>query len=127
MVMIRVRLAGWFSLIFVACLSSLSHAGDTSGVNSGNSPAAADHSLTTGIGPGTRITMQNWRQYNQFMPDGMKELFEGKYFWKIPPDVELEVGPTVIHPLPTGYLKATEEGRAQTRIVTLPDGRLNVE
>jgi hypothetical protein len=27
---------------------------------------------------GTKITMQNWQQYKQFMPDGMAVLFEGK-------------------------------------------------
>jgi hypothetical protein len=52
------------------------------------------------IPPGTLITMQNWENYKQFMPDGMIWLFEGKYFWKMPPDVEIGVGPTVIHPLP---------------------------
>jgi hypothetical protein len=33
------------------------------------------------IAPGTRITMENWRQYQQYMPLGMIELFGGKYFW----------------------------------------------
>jgi len=45
------------------------------------------------IPPGTRITMQNWENYKQFMPDGMLWLFEGEYFWKMPPDVEINVGP----------------------------------
>src|SRR5215471_7982082 len=56
------------------------------------------------IPPGTKISMQNWQQYRQFMPDGMAALFEGKYAWKMPPDVSLEVGPTVIHPLPHNYM-----------------------
>ncbi|HEV3110118.1 MAG TPA: hypothetical protein VGY99_06465 [Candidatus Binataceae bacterium] len=34
-----------------------------------------------GIDPGTRITMANWQQYQQYMPLGMIELFGGKYFW----------------------------------------------
>ena len=33
------------------------------------------------IPPGTAITMQNWQQYRQFMPDGMAALFEGEYSW----------------------------------------------
>ena len=41
------------------------------------SAAAAASSDT--IAPGTVINMQNWRQYQQFMPDGMKELFAGSY------------------------------------------------
>jgi hypothetical protein len=74
------------------------------------------------IPPGTVITMANWRQYEQFMPDGMIALFEGSYFWKMPPDVQMTVGPTVINPLPKDYLAATEKYSAQTKIVRLPDG-----
>jgi len=58
-------------------------------------------SLSSGassIPPGTVITMQNWRGYQSFMPEGMKALFEGKYSWKMPPDVKMQVGPTVINP-----------------------------
>ena len=40
--------------------------------------------------------MPNWQQYKQFMPLGMSEMFEGSYDWKMPPDVEMEVGPTHI-------------------------------
>jgi uncharacterized protein DUF1329 len=79
------------------------------------------------IPPGTRITTHNWQQYREFMPDGMVELFEGKYFWKMPADAEMEVGPTVIHPLPPGYLAATEKYSSQVRLVTLPDGGLTLE
>jgi hypothetical protein len=43
---------------------------------------------------GTKITMQNWQQYKQVLPLGMIKLFEGQYFWKMPPGVEMEVGPT---------------------------------
>ena len=32
------------------------------------------------IAPGTVITMDNWRNYQPFMLDGMVALFEGKYF-----------------------------------------------
>ncbi|MGH7932522.1 MAG: DUF1329 domain-containing protein [Candidatus Binataceae bacterium] len=66
--------------------------------------------------------MQTWRQYKQFMPDGMVALFEGKYFWKIPADVEMEVGPTITHPLPRGYQAATEKYAAQVRRAHQPDG-----
>jgi hypothetical protein len=60
------------------------------------------------------------------MPDGMVDLFEGKYFWKMPADVEMDIGPTVIHPLPKTYLDATEKYRGQAKIVELPDGGLNL-
>src|SRR5260370_10480945 len=43
---------------------------------------------------GTKITMANWTQYRQFMPLGMIEFFEGRYGWKMPADVEMDVGPS---------------------------------
>lgn len=76
------------------------------------------------IAPGTKITMQNWRQYAAFMPSGMQALFEGKYYWKMPADVELVVGPTLTHPLPPSYLQATERYASQVRLVSSPDGGL---
>jgi hypothetical protein len=74
----------------------------------------------------TVITMQNWRNYREFMPDGMAAFFEGRYFWKMPPDVQMPVGPTVIHPLPSSYMEATEKYAAQVKIVELPDGGLTL-
>ena len=92
--------------------------------------AAADagsvNAVTSGIAAGTRITALNWRQYRQFMPDGMIALFAGGYYWKMPADVAMEVGPTVIHPLPAGYLAATEKYGSQTQLAALPDGGLTV-
>src|SRR5579859_233202 len=83
---------------------------------------AADPTLP----PGTIITMQNWSQFQQFMPDGMIVLFQGKSSWKMPDDVQMEVGPTVIHPLPEGYLAATEKYSPSVKVVELPDGGLNL-
>ncbi len=53
--------------------------------------------------------MENWRNYRQFMPDGMIGLFEGKYFWKMPQDIKMELGPAIIYPLPKGYREITEK------------------
>jgi hypothetical protein len=78
------------------------------------------------IPPGTRITMQNWQNFKQFMPDGMVELFQGTYFWKMPADVSMEVGPTVTYPLPKNYLEATAKYSSQVKIVELPDGGLTL-
>lgn len=74
------------------------------------------------IAAGTIITIQNWRQFEQFMPDGMVALFEGGHSWKMPSDIAMEVGPTVIHPLPEGYLAATEDYGHEVKLVELPDG-----
>ena len=60
-------------------------------------------------------------------PDGMAAMFESKYFWKMPPDVQMEVGPTVIVPLPKNYLAATEKYAGQIKIIELPDGGLTLQ
>src|SRR6202521_2069317 len=78
------------------------------------------------IPPGTRITMQNWQNFKQFMPDGMVALFQGTYFWKMPPDVSMEVGRAVTYPLPKNYLEATAKYASQVKIVELPDGGLTL-
>ncbi len=79
------------------------------------------------IPPGTKITMRNWQQYKAFMPDGMVALFSGQYAWKMPDDVEMDVGPTTIHPLPKPFWDAVEKYSAQTRLVKLPNGAYNIE
>jgi hypothetical protein len=71
---------------------------------------------------GTKITMANWQQYQQFMPLGMIKLFEGHYYWKMPADVEMDVGPTHIGNLPKGWVEATEKYGAQTSVDVLPSG-----
>ena len=76
--------------------------------------------------PTGKITMGNWRQYREYMPDGMAMLFEGKYFWKMPSDIQMDIGPTVIHSLPKNYLNATEKYSAQVKLVDLPDGALTL-
>src|SRR5215472_15430777 len=52
------------------------------------------------IAPGTRITLQNWRQYQQFLPIGMRLILEGKSVFRYPADFEMDVGPTTPLPLP---------------------------
>jgi hypothetical protein len=93
------------------------------------SPASIDSppSAASTIAPGATITMANWRRYKQFMPEGMIALFEGKYFWKMPAGVQIEVGPSVTHPLPKNYLAATEKYARQVRIRELADGGLTLE
>src|SRR5690242_6635987 len=64
---------------------------------------------------GTKITMSNWQQYKTFMPLGMIKLFEGTYGWKMPADVEMDVGPS--HEggnLPKTWVEATEKYSPQT-------------
>src|SRR5665213_1847509 len=56
--------------------------------------------VSDGIPVGTTITNQNWDTYKAFMPEGMVSLFQEQYFWKMPADVQMEVGPSIIRPLP---------------------------
>jgi hypothetical protein len=71
--------------------------------------------------------MANWQQYKSLMPDGMIALFDRNYFWKMPADVQIEVGPNITHPLPKNYLAATEKYASQVRIKELPTGGLTLE
>ncbi len=116
-----------FSTLLFAGAEPMHGAGEPASTSFNQAASAqTDSSLNTGIPPGTSITMQNWERYRQFMPDGMIALFEGKYFWKMPSDVRIDVGPTIIHSLPRNYLAATEKYAGQVRIVELPNGGLNL-
>ena len=75
------------------------------------------------IAPGTKITIGNWPLYQQYMPMGMQELFAGWRSWKMPQEVEIDVGPTVIHPLPPAYIEAPGNG---VRVVHLPNGHNDI-
>jgi len=79
------------------------------------------------IPAGTKITMQNWQQFRQFMPPGMISLFEGKYAWQMPSDVEMNVRETKVYPLPKGYAEASEKFGSQTRVVHLANGHNDIQ
>lgn len=94
-----------------------------------NQPQAAGASTAgsaDSIPVGTTITMQNWSSYKAFMPEGMVGLFEGRFRWKMPADVQMTVGPAIVRPLPVNYLAATEKYAPGVTIVELPDGGLNL-
>jgi hypothetical protein len=61
------------------------------------------------------------------MPLGMVELFEGTHFWRMPPDIQIVVGPTIAEKLPLGYLEATEKYSSNVRVVHLQDGRNDIQ
>jgi len=79
------------------------------------------------IPPGTVITKQNWRQYQQFFSDGEKYFWEGQGFWKMPDDVEIHVGQPHHFTLPPPFVEANEKYGGQTRLVKMPDGRFKLE
>jgi len=75
------------------------------------------------VAVGTTITPSNWQQYKAEMSYGLQTLYSGKYFWKIPADSAITVGPTVILPQPAPYREMGEKYGSQTSIGTTPDGR----
>jgi hypothetical protein len=76
--------------------------------------------------PGTKITMANWQQYKNFMPLGMQKFFEGTYGWKMPADVEIDVGPTHMGNVTKNYIEATEKYGAQDTVTVLPNGHMQL-
>jgi hypothetical protein len=98
---------------------------DTGTATQAPAEGAAEAAAT--IPPGTVITAHNWQQYRQFMTDGMQAMFQGTYFWKMPPDIQMEIGPTVVEPLPRNYLAATEKYASQIKIAEPADGGLTLE
>jgi hypothetical protein len=74
------------------------------------------------VPPGTVITPANWQQYKAEMPYGLRTLFSGKYYWKIPDDAQIQIGPTVILNQPKPYVEAGEKYGAQTAIGVTPQG-----
>src|ERR1700674_1862607 len=53
---------------------------------------------------GTVITTQNWEQYKDYMPGWMQILFSGQYGYKLGPNQQIVVGPTIPKSLPKAYL-----------------------
>lgn len=106
----------------IALMAAFGWLASTAGAWAGDAPADGAASIP----PDTTITMANWQQYEDFMPETMIGLFAGKYSWKMPDDVKMVVGPTVIHPLPKTYLAATEKYAPQVKLVELSDGGLSL-
>jgi Protein of unknown function (DUF1329) len=74
------------------------------------------------VAPGTKITKQNWQQYKQFMAAPLQYLFGDKYFYKMPADVVLEVGPTIPVKLPAKWFQDTEKYAGQVKLRKLDNG-----
>lgn len=80
------------------------------------------------VPPGTIINTSNWRQYKQYMTNGMQALWAGTYHWKFPSDFQIVIEPTKTYPLGSKqYIENTEKYAGQVRIVSLPNGGHNLE
>ncbi len=89
-----------------------------------NFKALADATSADTVAPGTKITVQNWKQYRQFMPVWLQALYSGDYHWKIGPQPEftIEVGPTHDFPLPKKFREDTEKYGGQATLEKLSTG-----
>src|SRR5690242_6310521 len=77
--------------------------------------------------PGTVINKSNWMQYKDCFSEGVQAFWQGNYFWKMPDDAEIHVGPQHTWTLPKQYVEATEKYGSQTRLVKQSDGRYRLE
>jgi hypothetical protein len=86
--------------------------------------ALADASSPNTIPPGTRITLQNWQQYRQFLDVGTQALFSGDYFWKMGagPEYTIVVGPSHHFTMPKQYRDDTEKYHGQARLEKVGTG-----
>jgi hypothetical protein len=75
---------------------------------------------TESIPAGTKITIQNWQQYRRFMSMGLQAIMSQQYFWKVPANAVIEVGPTIKIGLPKKYRDDTEKYHNQVKLV--PEG-----
>ena len=82
-----------------------------------------DTSSSQTIPPGTKITLQNWRQYKNFMPVWLQATYSGDYHWHIGsgPEFTIVVGPTSNFPLPKKFQEDTEKYHGQVTLEKLPD------
>jgi hypothetical protein len=82
---------------------------------------AGPASASTGT-PGAIITQRNWQRYRQSMSEGLVALFEGKHFWHLPADLQIEVGSTISIPLPKKYLDDTVRYSNRVKLIRTSSG-----
>jgi hypothetical protein len=82
-----------------------------------SNPAPADT-----IPAGTVITGANWQRYSRFMPAGMQAIFAGDHFWRMPPDVHIEIGPAIPIALPHKFLDDTASYAKQVKLTQAAEG-----
>jgi len=88
-----------------------------------------DTSSAQTIPPGTKITLQNWKQYKNFMPLWLQASYSGDYHWHIGagPEFTITVGPTSNLPLPKKFLEDTEKYHNQVGVDKLSDGGYTIK
>jgi Protein of unknown function (DUF1329) len=110
----------------LACWSGIAAAGYIDWNEQGYDNLVSADSPST-IPPGTKITMQNWKQYKNFMPVGMQGLWSGQTYWRMPDNGVISVGETTPTPLPKKYQEDTEKYAAQVGLVKNADGGYGIK
>ncbi|HEY2104914.1 MAG TPA: DUF1329 domain-containing protein [Candidatus Binataceae bacterium] len=75
---------------------------------------------------GTRITAQNWPEYQKFLSLAMRAFFSGQYFWHAERDFYIETGPTRPLPAPLEYRQDTEKYSQAVKLVPVGEGAYTV-
>ena len=90
------RLAVAMAAVLVSTATVVAQQVATDTFNRAAYDTIASANSSESIPDGTRITAQNWQQYQKFMSLAMRAFFSGKYFFHIddPSNFYIEVGPT---------------------------------
>ena len=86
---------------------------------------AAEHqpALAATTAPeGTVIDASNWQRYASFMTAGMRAIFAGDHFWRMPADVRIELEPAIPIALPQRFLDDTASYSKQVKLIQAPEG-----
>ncbi len=91
--------------------------------------ALVDDSSPDTIPVGTKISLQNWQQYKNFMPAWLQALYGGDYHWHMGsgPEFTVEVGPTHDFPLAQKFQGDTEKYAGQTRLMKTSWGGYTID
>jgi len=124
------RLAVAMAAVLVSTTTVVAQQVATDTFNRAAYDTIASANSSESIPDGTRITAQNWQQYQKFMSLALRAFFSGKYFFHIddPSNFYIEVGPT--RPLlpPLEYREDTEKYNQQTKLVPVgTEGGYTVE
>jgi Protein of unknown function (DUF1329) len=132
--MLKTRSLGTLGLVALGALSWLWIAGNAAAAqfsfdDGARYKAEVDASSSQTIAPGTQITTDNWKQYQNFLPVGIQALYSGQYGFKIGDGSEyaINVGPTVDTPLPKEVQVNAEKYGHQAQLVKLPSGGYGVQ
>ncbi len=89
--------------------------------------AEADSAQT--VPPGTKITVENWQHYKQFLPIGLQWLYSGNYSYKLQPgaDYTIEVQATRSIPPPHQFALDSEKYSGRGSWNPLGGGRFGIQ